>query len=169
MTLRFATIMIWLLTITAYLARPWSCMAALQLEVRPPGNPYHSIDPHGFGVLGATLISLLLMGPVFWLLLQRRPSDVGARAPLGRSVAVMLALATPMLLQLTYLNMPFDWCWPIVVVSVIWAAVVLALCLRTAPGSLSGQGAFDRYPKTAWTLVAAIGIGKAAVFALALA
>lgn len=61
---RLSTIAIWLLTVAAYLARPWSCMTALQLEVTPPGDPYHSIDPHGFGVLGAMVIALLMMGPV---------------------------------------------------------------------------------------------------------
>ncbi|MFV0625329.1 hypothetical protein ACBY01_15135 [Sphingomonas sp. ac-8] len=169
MTSRYANSLIWLLVIAAYLARPWSCMAALQLEVRPPDNPYGSVDPHGFGVLGAMITALVLIGPVLWLLLQRRPDDVAKMVPARRVVAVMLVVATPMLLQLTYLRMPLAWCWPVIVTSGIWAAVALALCLRTAPGALSVHGAFDRFPRIAWSLVAAIGLGKIALLGSALA
>ncbi|MES3153972.1 hypothetical protein [Sphingomonas faeni] len=166
---RLSTIAIWLLTVAAYLARPWSCMAALQLEVTPPGDPYHSIDPHGFGVLGAMVIALLMMAPVLWLLLQRRPPDVAPRVRMGRTTAVMLVIATPMVLQITYLNMPLEWCWPVIATSAVWAGVVLTLCLRTAPGSLSVHAAFDRFPRTAWTFVTMIGVGKVAIIALAIA
>lgn len=169
MNTRIATATIWLLTVTAYLARPWSCMATLQLEVPPPDDPYHSVDPHGFGVLGAIVIALLLMGPVLWLLLQRRPVDVAPGRPFGRMAAVMVAIATPMLLQITYLDLPFAWCWPIVVTSIAWAVVVLVLCLRTGAGALSAHGAFDRFPVAAWALVAAIGLGKVGLFVLAIA
>jgi hypothetical protein len=169
MKTRFYAIVIWALTVAAYLSRPWSCMAALQLEVRPPEDHYHSVDPHGFGVLGAMVIALAMMGPVLWVLLQRRPSDVASRIPVGRVVMVMLAIATPMLLQITYLNMPFEWCWPVIATSAIWTVVVLTLCLRTAAGSLSVHGAFDRYPRAAWTLVTAIGLSKVAIFMLAIA
>ena len=166
---RLSTIAIWLLTVAAYLARPWSCMAALQLEVRPPGDPYHSIDPHGFGVLGAMVIALLMMGPVLWLLLQRRPPDVAPKVRMRRMAAVMLVIATPMVLQITYLNMPLAWCWPVIATSAVWAAVVLTLCLRTTPRSLSAHAAFDRFPRTTWTLVTVIGLCKVAIIALAIA
>lgn len=169
MKIGLSTVVISLLTVAAYLSRPWSCMAALQLEVRPPDDPYHSVDPHGFGVLGAMVIALAMMGPVLWLLLQRRPWDVASKGSIGRMVVVMLAIATPMLLQITYLNMPLEWCWPVIVTSAVWAVVVLALCLRTTAGSLSAHGAFDRHPRAAWALVTAIGLSKVAVFTLAIA
>lgn len=167
MKVRSATVTIWLLTIVAYLARPWSCMAALQLEERPPDNPYRSVDPHGFGVLGAIVIAVAMMGPVLWLLLQRRPADVVSATPAGRIAAVMIALATPMLLQVTYLNLPLQWCWPVVVASIVWALVVLASCLRTAPGSWSALAAFDRHPRIAWALVVTIGLSKAGIIVAA--
>ncbi|MDJ0278668.1 hypothetical protein QLH51_17890 [Sphingomonas sp. 2R-10] len=167
--MRRVTIAIWVLTIVAYLARPWSCLAALLLEERPPENPYHSVDPHGFGVLGAIVIALAMMGPVLWLLLQRRPADVVSVAPVGRIAAVMAALATPMLLQITYLRLPLQWCWPVVAASIVWALVVLASCLRTAPGSWSALAAFDRHPRIAWTLVATIGLSKAGIIVAAIA
>ncbi len=166
--MRAANAMLAVLTVGAYVARPWSCVAALQLEERPPDHPYHSVDPHGFGMMGAILVALVMMGPVLWLLLQRRPAGVAPTAPPGRVAVLMVAVATPMLLQLSYLSLPLRWCWPVVAACALWAAVVLWLCLRTAPGSRSAHGAFDRFPRTAWALVGTIGVGKVALMVMAL-
>lgn len=161
--MRCSSILIWLATVTAYMARPWSCAESLRREVRPPDNPYHSIDPHSFGVLGAMIVALALSVPVLWLLLHRRPTDVTPGGRGWRIVATIVSIATPMILQLPYLALPVEWSWPSIAASSIWAVVVIVLCLRTAPGTISAHGAFDRFPRVAWMVVGAIGLGKLAI------
>jgi hypothetical protein len=141
----------------AYFARPWSCAVALGLEVRPPGD---SVDPHGFGVMGAWLSALVLAMPILWLLLQRRPTVAAGRPPLARTALLLLTVGTPMVLQLSYRGLPLRWGWPIIVSSVGWLALVLTLCLARAAGAVSAHAAFDRSPLRAWAVLVAVALLK---------
>jgi len=161
---------VWYLAVPlAYAARPLSCAAVLALEVRPPDQPYHSIDPHGFGVLGAVLGALVLGGPVLWLLLGRRPVEAAGAPPVGRTALILLAIGTPMLMQLTYLPMPLAWSWPIVAASAAWFALVLALSLSRAPGAVSAHAAFDRESTLAWVVLGGVTLLKFGVLLFAFA
>ena len=160
-------------TVLAYFARPWSCLEALSLEVRPPGQPNHSVDPHGFGALGAVLAALIFAFPVLWLLLRRWPEGRVPATPrpvrLARAAAVVAVLGSPMLMQLSYRSLPLAAAWPIYTVSIGWAVLVAALCLgggRTVPGA---QPAFDGHPRLAWGVVALIAAAKLAFVVAALA
>lgn len=167
--LRGAIVAVWRAAIiAAYAARPLSCAAVLQLEPRDLADPYASIDPHGFGVLGAFFVALLFALPVLWIALQQRRAVAASSPPVLRSTAVLLVLGSPMILQLTYFSAPLAWSWPIFAASALWFVAVASACLnRTATGP-SIHGAFDRNPRAAWAVVGLIAAAKLAILPVAI-
>jgi hypothetical protein len=154
-----------ILAVLLFFARPLSCGVAISLEVKPPGEHLGSVDAHGFGVLGAILSALFFAVPVLWLLLQR--SDGPVRRRWGAGIATLVLVGSPMLLQLTYLAMPIEWCWPVIASGALWLALVAVLAFggQRWPGA---QPAFDRYPITAWSVLALVALFKVAVVVPAL-
>lgn len=169
MPTRAASVMLWRgAIIAAYVARPLSCAVVLRLEPRDPADPYASIDPHGFGVLGAIGVALLFAIPALWLTLQRRPAPgPPTRADGWRTAAVLLVLGTPMLLQLTYAGAPLAWSWPVYAASLLWVGALASACFNRGVTGPSVHGAFDRNPRAAWAVVATIAAAKLAVLPLA--
>ena len=75
-------------------------------------------------------------------------------------------LQTPMLLQLSYTGAPIAVSWPIWATSALWLAVIASLSVNRVGSGPSVHGTFDRHPRAAWTVVAAIAACKLGVLAL---
>lgn len=153
------------LVVLAYFARAWSAGVALDLEVRPLDNPYASVDPHGFGLGGLFLATLLGAVPVLWLMLQgpmERPAALRSRA---FATTVVLVIGTPMLLQLSYRELPFAALWPIVLSCLVWFALVVGSALAAGHCLPSVHVAHARRPLVAWLVVLAFAAAKLALLA----
>jgi hypothetical protein len=156
------------LVVAAYIARPWSCSIALQLERRPADHPYHSVDPHGFGVMGSMFSALLFAAPVLWLPLQRRPEVMRAPAGTGLRLATLVVIGTPMMFQIAYLWLPLAASWPAYAAVLCWFSCVALVCFGRSANMPSINGAYARAPYLAWTVVIAIGAAKAGIILMAL-
>jgi len=159
-----------LLVVLAYLARPVSCIVALNSVRLADGDPYGGPDPHGFGLLFGVASTLVLAIPVFWLLLSRhrdrdRPVIHWTARPAGvaAAAAVVVIVGMPLVTQYAYLrNLPLANSWPIVISSVVWFAIVARLSIApVGPDTVSIHHSFARSPYLAWTIVSMIGLAKA--------
>lgn len=157
------------MVVLAYLARPWSAGVALDLEVRPPDNPYASVDPHGFGLGGLFLATLLGGAPVLWLMLQGPTKRAAGRRSRAFAATVVLVIGTPMLLQLSYRALPFAALWPIVLSCLVWFALVAVSALAPGRSLPSVHVAHARHPQLSWSVVLTFAAAKLALLAATLA
>jgi hypothetical protein len=158
-----------IIVVLAYLARPVSCIVALNSVPVPVDDPYHTVDPHGFGLLFAMASTLILAVPIHWLLLSGHGKiDAGIltrrnRHHIAAAIAVVAMVGTPMFTQYAYFrDLPLAHGWPILVSSLIWFGIVAYLAFAPArPGRPSIRYAFARLPYLAWAIVLVIGFAMA--------
>ncbi len=158
-----------IVVVLAYLARPVSCIVAFNSVPVPIDDPYHTVDPHGFGLLFAVASTLVLAVPIHWLLLSGHGEIDAAiqarrtRHHIAAAIAVVAIVGTPMFTQYAYFRgLPLAYGWPILLSSLTWFTVVAYMSFAPArPGRPSIHHAFARLPYLAWGIVLAIGLAMA--------
>jgi len=173
MTARWPRVAWLLLLFGLYAGRFFSCVSALNREVRPADQPYNSVDPHGFLLVGAFFAALILLLPTCWLLFGGwtgpgySPAATRRRTQILRAAAVLAIIGTPTLPQAFYLGaLPFAATWPIAMSSAAWFAAVAVAMLHQSPRLPSAQRAFSEHPVLAWGAVLVTGVPAVAMLVL---
>jgi hypothetical protein len=132
--------------VAAYLARPWSCGAALSRAAEGAGEPYGYFDPHGFIVLTGWFTALIFAAPVLWLaakLFLERPVTLGLfgrgrdRKATLLSLMVALGIGAPAYAQLAYLlALPIRDSAPVLASSLAWLLIVEIARTAAARGGI---------------------------------